>query len=199
MPGIFFAGTISQGAAGPQEARPAGELRGGPRCPLQRPASWPGTSPRRKFAAPAALRATDDPARRARRHAREPTSRRRPSCGTSGRISPGSSRSTRPTGRATRALVPLAAFVDGAGDDGAGDAVALTLEADGSGAIYPVALRPPRRPARRAHVRARPAAALRHARGPRSGSPRSWLRASRRGSALPSVSRWRLTVVQISR
>jgi hypothetical protein len=35
-------------------------------------------------------------------------------------------------------LVPLAAFVDGLGDDGNGDAIALTLEADGSGAIYPV-------------------------------------------------------------
>ena len=35
-------------------------------------------------------------------------------------------------------IVPLAAFVDGAGDDGSGDAIALTLEADGSGAIYPV-------------------------------------------------------------
>ena len=36
-------------------------------------------------------------------------------------------------------IVPLAAFVDGTGDDGAGDALALTIEADGSGAIYPVA------------------------------------------------------------
>jgi len=35
-------------------------------------------------------------------------------------------------------IVPLAAFVDGIGDDGAGDALALTLEADGTGAIYPV-------------------------------------------------------------
>ena len=35
-------------------------------------------------------------------------------------------------------VVPLAAFVDGAGDDGDGPAVALTLEADGSGSIYPV-------------------------------------------------------------
>src|SRR6185312_15109706 len=35
-------------------------------------------------------------------------------------------------------IVPLAAFVDGLGDDGAGDALALTLEADGTGAIYPV-------------------------------------------------------------
>jgi thioredoxin reductase len=35
-------------------------------------------------------------------------------------------------------FVPLAAFVDGAGDDGDGDALAITLEADGSGAIYPV-------------------------------------------------------------
>jgi hypothetical protein len=35
-------------------------------------------------------------------------------------------------------VVPLAAFVDAAGDDGDGDALAMTLEADGSGAIYPV-------------------------------------------------------------
>jgi len=35
-------------------------------------------------------------------------------------------------------IVPLAAFVDAVGDDGAVDALALTLEADGSGAIYPV-------------------------------------------------------------
>jgi thioredoxin reductase len=35
-------------------------------------------------------------------------------------------------------IVPLAAFVDGTGSDGTGDAVAVTLEADGSGAIYPV-------------------------------------------------------------
>ncbi|HSL32020.1 MAG TPA: NAD(P)-binding domain-containing protein [Candidatus Limnocylindrales bacterium] len=34
--------------------------------------------------------------------------------------------------------VPLAAFLDGTGDDGSGDAVALTLEADGTGALYPV-------------------------------------------------------------
>jgi thioredoxin reductase len=35
-------------------------------------------------------------------------------------------------------IVPLAAFVDGTGSDGTGDAVAVTLEADGTGAIYPV-------------------------------------------------------------
>jgi thioredoxin reductase len=35
-------------------------------------------------------------------------------------------------------IVPLAAFVDAAGDDGDGNAIALTLEADGNGAIYPV-------------------------------------------------------------
>ncbi len=35
-------------------------------------------------------------------------------------------------------LVPLAAFIDVAGDDGSRDAVALTLESDGTGAIYPV-------------------------------------------------------------
>ncbi|HEY7133348.1 MAG TPA: NAD(P)-binding domain-containing protein [Candidatus Limnocylindrales bacterium] len=35
-------------------------------------------------------------------------------------------------------IVPLAAFVDGVGDDGAGDALAVTLEADGTGTLYPV-------------------------------------------------------------
>ena len=35
-------------------------------------------------------------------------------------------------------IVPLAAFVDGVGDDGAGDALAVTLEADGTGSLYPV-------------------------------------------------------------
>jgi thioredoxin reductase len=35
-------------------------------------------------------------------------------------------------------IVPLAAFVDGNADGGTPDAVALTLEADGTGAIYPV-------------------------------------------------------------
>ena len=41
-------------------------------------------------------------------------------------------------GHRDEGIVPLAAFVDGQGDDGEGDALALTLEADGSGAIYPV-------------------------------------------------------------
>ena len=35
-------------------------------------------------------------------------------------------------------MVPLAAFVDVTGDDGSGDAIAVTLEADGTGSIYPV-------------------------------------------------------------
>jgi hypothetical protein len=35
-------------------------------------------------------------------------------------------------------VVPLAAFLDGAGDDGTTDAIALTLEADGTSAVYPV-------------------------------------------------------------
>jgi thioredoxin reductase len=42
------------------------------------------------------------------------------------------------TGPRDEGIVPLAAFVDVQGDDGAGDALAVTLEADGSGAIYPV-------------------------------------------------------------
>lgn len=41
-------------------------------------------------------------------------------------------------GIADAGVVPLAAFVDGVGDDGNGDALAITLEADGTGAIYPV-------------------------------------------------------------
>jgi thioredoxin reductase len=43
-----------------------------------------------------------------------------------------------PGGPSDVGIVPLAAFVDSAGDDGTGDALAVTLEADGSGAIYPV-------------------------------------------------------------
>jgi thioredoxin reductase len=42
------------------------------------------------------------------------------------------------TGPRDEGIVPLAAFVDAQGDDGQGDALAMTLEADGSGAIYPV-------------------------------------------------------------
>jgi thioredoxin reductase len=34
--------------------------------------------------------------------------------------------------------IPLSAFVDGTGDDGSVDALAVTLEADGTGGIYPV-------------------------------------------------------------
>jgi len=44
----------------------------------------------------------------------------------------------RAKGPADQGIVPLAAFVDGQGDDGQADAMALTLEADGTGAIYPV-------------------------------------------------------------
>jgi thioredoxin reductase len=35
-------------------------------------------------------------------------------------------------------IVPLAAFVDGVGDDGRADGIAVTLEADGTSAVYPV-------------------------------------------------------------
>jgi thioredoxin reductase len=44
----------------------------------------------------------------------------------------------RGAGPVDEGIVPLAAFVDGQGDDGQGDALGLTLEADGTGAIYPV-------------------------------------------------------------
>ena len=42
------------------------------------------------------------------------------------------------TGPLDEGIVPLAAFVDGVGDDAATDALALTIEADGTGTIYPV-------------------------------------------------------------
>ncbi len=35
-------------------------------------------------------------------------------------------------------IVPLAAFLDGAGDDGTADSIGITLEADGTSAVYPV-------------------------------------------------------------
>jgi thioredoxin reductase len=35
-------------------------------------------------------------------------------------------------------IVPLSAFLDGAGDDGSADSLGLTLEADGTSAVYPV-------------------------------------------------------------
>jgi thioredoxin reductase len=35
-------------------------------------------------------------------------------------------------------IVPLAPFLDGAGDDGSADAIGITLEADGTSAVYPV-------------------------------------------------------------
>ena len=35
-------------------------------------------------------------------------------------------------------IVPLAAFLDGAGDDGTADSIGVTLEADGTSAVYPV-------------------------------------------------------------
>ena len=35
-------------------------------------------------------------------------------------------------------IVPLASFLDGAGDDGSADALGVTLEADGTSAVYPV-------------------------------------------------------------
>ena len=63
-------------------------------------------------------------------------------------------------------IVPLAAFVDGIGDDGTGDALALTLEADGTRRDLPGDLPPPRGQGRGAGDRVGPAAALRHARDP---------------------------------
>ena len=59
---------------------------------------------------------------------------------------------------------PLAHWLD-TGMDG----LALTLEADGTGSIYPVAVRPPRDDAHRADARPGSAPALRHARGATGG------------------------------
>ena len=139
-PGIFFAGHDRAGLRRAQEARPAGQLRGGPRRALQRP------GPRRPHR-PDASSARAPSGRR---------SRRTTSLARSSRSSPAAPElwhqraylarviSLDPAdGPRDEGIVPLAAFVDGLGDDGTADALALTLEADGTGRDLSGRLPPP--------------------------------------------------------
>ena len=131
VPGIFFAGTIGQGAKGLQKhGIPAnsGAVQGA-RYNARTLAAHIARDPLRRGA----------PATGHRRLGRWPTSwptssPADPRSGTSGPTSPGSSAWTRPPASSTRASARSATFVDEAGPD----ALAITLESDGSTHVYPV-------------------------------------------------------------
>jgi thioredoxin reductase len=136
VPGIYFAGTISQGAGGlKKHGQPAnsGAVHGA-RYNARLLARHIASS---RFATPAALErpgiAPDDLVETlARQLAVSPELwHQRAYLARIFSLDPAD-------GPRDEGLVPLEAFVDAGGDDGAGDAVALTLEADGTGAIYPV-------------------------------------------------------------
>ena len=82
---------------------------------------------------------------------RRPSSPRRPSSSTSAATSRGVLTADPAGGLRDDGVQPLAHVLDAGGPD----AVAVTLEADGSGAIYPVVLHPERRHGRRADDRRR--------------------------------------------
>ncbi|HEU4918895.1 MAG TPA: NAD(P)-binding domain-containing protein [Candidatus Limnocylindrales bacterium] len=146
VPGIFFAGTISQGAAGLRKhGLPAnsGAVHGSRYNArvlarhLARGAGAPGSAPA-GTAAPRGptVAAAIDPARlvdvlAAAFRATPELWHQRAYLARVVTLDPDE-------GPRDAGIVPLAAFVDGTGDDGAADAIALTIEADGSGAIYPV-------------------------------------------------------------
>ena len=133
VPGIFFAGTIGQASAGlkkhglPANSGAVHGARYNARVLAGHIARAGGTAPDRPPIAPSSLvdviigELTTGPelfhqrAYLARVISLDPAS-----------------------GPRDEGIVPLAAFVDAAGDDGDGDAIAVTLEADGNGAIYPV-------------------------------------------------------------
>ncbi len=132
MPGIYFAGTIGQGCEGPPEARHPGQLRGRPGLPLQRP------GPRRAHRAGrgSAWRPRDPAidARRPRRLSSPRSSRTAPELWHQ-RAYLARVVTLDPTvGIRDEGILPLAWFVDASGPD----ALAITLEADGSGDVYPV-------------------------------------------------------------
>ena len=124
------------GLAGHEEVRPAGELRRGPRRPLQRPAPRPADRGDEVRLAGGA-RAAPDRGGRADRlggvgpHDSPELFHQRAYLARVASLDP--TRGPRDEG-----VVPLAAFLDATGGDATGDALAVTLEADGSGAIYPV-------------------------------------------------------------
>ena len=134
VPGIFFAGTIGQGSKGlkkhgiPANSGAVHGARYNARC-------WPGTSPGRGSG-------SSPSGRRSRRRTSSTSSPRSSPAGrrsgTSGRTSRGLV-SRRPGDRAsaTTGSARSRAFVDAAG----ADALAITLEADGTGDVYPVLYR----------------------------------------------------------
>ena len=136
MPGVFFAGTITQGAAGlkkhglPSNSGAVHGARYNARVLARHIA-------RTRFDVPAATeRPALDPGRLVDTLVGQLSSapelwHQRAYLARVVSLDPGQ-------GPRDEGLVPLAAFVDGAGDDGPGDAVAVTLEADGSGAVFPV-------------------------------------------------------------
>jgi thioredoxin reductase len=134
VPGIYFAGTISQGAAGlKKHGQPAnsGAVHGArynARVLARHIARQPGPTGEPAAPIPADqlvdVLATELASSPELWHQRAYLAR-------IFTLDPG-------RGAIDSGLVPLAAFVDGAGDDGSGDAIALTVEADGTGSIYPV-------------------------------------------------------------
>jgi thioredoxin reductase len=136
VPGIFFAGTISQGAAGlkkhglPSNSGAVHGARYNARALARHIAST-------RFGAPAAMeRPSIEPPRLVDTLVGHLASapelwHQRAYLARVVSLDPAE-------GPREEGVVPLAAFVDGGGDDVARDAIALTLEADGSGAIYPV-------------------------------------------------------------
>ena len=139
LPGVFFAGTIGQGAQGPPAGTACRRTRVRSTARATTPGSWPGTSRRPGSASSPSGRAIapDDAAGASWR----PSWPRRPSCSTSAATSPGSSPSIRTAGCATTAS---SRWRTSSTPDGP-DALAATLEADGTGAIYPVLFTPARR------------------------------------------------------
>ena len=104
VPGIYFAGTIGQASRRPQEARHPGQLRRGPRRPLQR--AHPRPAYRRAHFGIDRSAPLVDVGRPARLSPRRGDARAR-SCGTRRRTSRASSASPE-TASATRAILPLA-------------------------------------------------------------------------------------------
>ena len=129
------------GREGPPEARRAGQLRGRPRRPLQRPRAGRARSPRRTSGSgPTAHLAPDDVAgfiAAELAEAPELFHQR----GYLARVLTADPAG----GMRDEGVQPLAHVLDAGGPD----AIAATLEGDGSGAIYPVVYTPDRRQGRR--------------------------------------------------
>ena len=138
MPGIFFAGTISQGAAGLKKhglPSNSGAVHGA----RYNAGSWPGGS-RRPGSTGQRHGSAGDRGRRARRPGHAELADRARAVPPAGYLARVVSLDPR-RGLRDEGLVPLSAFLDAPDGDGGGDALAATLEADGSGAIYPVVYR----------------------------------------------------------